>query len=186
MKLKLVSFNRLIKAAILPEKEKVVPKIQPDEEARWLKTRRVKGMCWPYRSAKELGWTIHSPIDVDIQPLTEIQTTLENPEEFSRLKQLSNMDEWVQKDDVLLGVKPSTWYKIHEYGYDGRFRSMFIPNGEGTLEWRQGWSVDIADDYMLLIWPLETKEANFIVHPRTADGSIGEVGPTASWIAPSV
>jgi len=75
------------------------------------------------------------------------------------------MDEWVQKDDILLGVKPSSWYKIHEYEHEGRYRSMFIPNGEGTLEWRLGWSVEIPEEHFLLIQPIEMQAAHFIVHP---------------------
>ncbi len=159
-----ITFRRLIQTAILPEKEKLAKPELLDREARWIKNRRVKGVCWPYRSAKELGWTLYSPVDVAIHPLSEIQTTMDKPEEFARLKQLTDMDEWVQKDDILLGVKPSSWYKIHEYEYEGRYRSMFIPNGEGTLEWRLGWSVDIPDDHLLLIQPIEMKDARFIVH----------------------
>ncbi|CAM4467838.1 hypothetical protein FHS16_003226 [Paenibacillus endophyticus] len=136
----MVTFQRQIQAAILPSKDKMVLPPKYDAEARWVKNRRIKGACWPYRSAKELGWTIHSPIDVEIHPLQEIQIIFDKPEEFARLKQLTDMDEWVQKDDILLGVKPSAWYKVHEYAYEDRFRSMFIPNGEGTLEWRQAQS----------------------------------------------
>lgn len=166
-----ITFRRLIQTAILPEKEKLAKPELLDREARWIKNRRVKGVCWPYRSAKELGWTLYSPVDVAIHPLSEIQTTMDKPEEFARLKQLADMDEWVQKDDILLGVKPSSWYKIHEYEYEGRYRSMFIPNGEGTLEWRLGWSVDIPDDHLLLIQPIEMKDARFIVHPGLLMGT---------------
>lgn len=166
-----ITFRRLIQTAILPEKEKLAKPELLDQEARWIKNRRVKGVCWPYRSAKELGWTLYSPVDVAIHPLSEIQTTMDKPEEFARLKQLTDMDEWVQKDDILLGVKPSSWYKIHEYEYEGRYRSMFIPNGEGTLEWRLGWSVDIPDDHLLLIQPIEMKDARFIVHPGLLMGT---------------
>jgi len=170
-KLTTITFRRLIQTAILPEKEKLAKPELLDREARWIKNRRVKGVCWPYRSAKELGWTLYSPVDVAIHPLSEIQTTMDKPEEFARLKQLTDMDEWVQKDDILLGVKPSSWYKIHEYEYEGRYRSMFIPNGEGTLEWRLGWSVDIPDDHLLLIQPIEMKDARFIVHPGLLMGT---------------
>lgn len=166
-----ITFRRLIQTAILPEKEKLAKPELLDREARWIKNRRVKGVCWPYRSAKELGWTLYSPVDVAIHPLSEIQTTMDKPEEFARLKQLTDMDEWVQKDDILLGVKPSSWYKIHEYEYEGRYRSMFIPNGEGTLEWRLGWSVAIPDDHLLLIQPIEMKDARFIVHPGLLMGT---------------
>lgn len=160
-----ITFRRLIQAAILPEKEKFIVPQPTDQEARWIKNHRVKGACWPYRSAKELGFTIYSPINVSIHPLTEIQTKVDKPEEFARLKQLTDMDEWVQKDDILLGVKPSSWYKVHEYEHEGRYRSMFIPNGEGTLEWRLGWTVEVPEEHFLLIQPIEMQTAHFIVHP---------------------
>jgi hypothetical protein len=160
-----VRFKKVVDLAILPIKEKAeVPQFH-DDSARWVKSRRVKGACWPYRMAQEIGWTIVSPIDIDIHPVKEIQTSAANPTEFARLKQLMPMEDWTQKDDILIGITPASWYKIHEYSHKGLYYPMFLPNGEGTFEWRQGWSVEVPDQHVILFQPLETQDGRFITYP---------------------
>lgn len=165
-----VKFKKLLDLAILPIKEKVEEAQFHDESSRWIKFRRVKGSCWPYRMAKEIGWTVVSPIDIEIQPVKEIQTILDQPEEFARLKQLMNMEDWTQKKDTLIGITPAGWYKVHEYKYKGLFYPMFLPNGEGTFEWRQGWSVEVPDNHLLLFQPVENQDGRFITYPGLLAG----------------
>ncbi|KEK21679.1 hypothetical protein [Bacillus gaemokensis] len=66
-----VKFIKLNDWSLLPFKEKVSNEQFHDKEFRWIKNRRVKGACWPYKMAKEIGWTIVSSIDVEIHPVTE-------------------------------------------------------------------------------------------------------------------
>lgn len=119
---------------------------------------------------KEIGWTILSPVDVEIKPIQEIQTSADRPEEFARLKQLVSMEDWAYKKDTIIGVTPAGWYKIHEYRYRGMYYPMFLPNGEGTFEWRQGWSVEIPDDHLLIYQPLESHDNRFITYPGVLMG----------------
>ncbi|WP_127586484.1 hypothetical protein [Paenibacillus koleovorans] len=165
-----VKFKQLLDIAILPIQEKVEEPQLHDTGSRWIHTRRVKGVCWPYRIAKEVGWTIVSPIDIAIQPVQEIQTSADNPAEFARLKQLMPMEDWVQKKDVLIGISPAAWYKVHEYSWNGLFYPMFLPNGEGTFEWRQGWSVEVPDSHVVLFQPVETQDGRFIAYPGLLAG----------------
>jgi len=165
-----IKFTQLVDFAILPAQEKIVDTRWPDESSRWIKTKRVKGVCWPYRMAKELGWTIHCPVDIDIQPVKEIQISSQNLTEFARLKHLFPMEDWAHKNDVIIGVSPAGWYKIHEYEYRGLYYPMLLPNGEGTFEWRQGWSVEIPKNYFILIQPIETQDGRFIIHPGMLHG----------------
>ncbi|MGE7185621.1 hypothetical protein ACQKKK_17080 [Peribacillus sp. NPDC006672] len=165
-----IKFNQLLDFAILPAKEKMVDPRWPDDSSRWIKTKRVKGVCWPYRMAKELGWTIHCPIDIDIQPVKEIQTSTKNLTEFARLKHMVPMEDWVQKQEVMIGLSPAGWYKIHEYEYDGLYYPMLLPNGEGTFEWRQGWSIEIPVNHFILIQPIEMQDGRFIVYPGMLHG----------------
>ncbi|OAB25505.1 hypothetical protein PMSD_27515 [Paenibacillus macquariensis subsp. defensor] len=119
---------------------------------------------------KELGWTVVSPIDIEIHPVKEIQTILDKPEDFARLKQMMPMEDWAYKKDTLIGVTPAGWYKVHEYKYKGLFYPMFLPNGEGTFEWRQGWSVEVPDNHLLLFQPIETQDGRFITYPGMLAG----------------
>lgn len=165
-----VKFRKILDTAILPIKETVEEPKFYDDSSRWIKNRRVKGSCWPYRMAQEIGWTIVSPIDVDIQPVKEIQTRADNPVEFARLKQLIPMEDWTQKKDTMIGVSPAGWYKIHEYRYNGLYYPMFLPNGEGTFEWRQGWSVEVPEHHIVLFQPIETQNGRFITYPGLLAG----------------
>ncbi|MGG4493014.1 hypothetical protein [Brevibacillus reuszeri] len=165
-----IKFNQLLDFAILPAHEEIADTRWPDNSSRWIKTRRVKGICWPYRKAKELGWTIHCPVDIDIQPVKEIQTSIENLTELARLKHMVPMEDWVHKEDVIIGVTPAAWYKIHEYKYRGLYYPMLLPNGEGTFEWRQGWSVEVPKNHFILIQPIETQDGRFIIYPGMLHG----------------
>lgn len=160
-----ITFTSLVDLAILPIKEKVEEPAIIDGSSRWIKSRRMKGHCWPYRMGKEIGWTIVSPVDVDIEPVKEIQTSADDPEQFARLKQMIQMEDWAHKKDTIIGITPAGWYKIHQYKYNGLYYPMFLPNGEGTFEWRQGWRVDIPKDHILLYQPVETQDGRFITYP---------------------
>ncbi|MFC5701443.1 hypothetical protein ACFPVX_09105 [Cohnella faecalis] len=160
-----VTFVKMTPWAIPPVKEKLVVHPVPDEDFRWIKQRRVKGACWPYRAAKELGWTIRSPIDVDIEPVSEMQITTEKPEEIAQIQHLSGISYWQQRENIYLGVKPSGWFQLHQFKVRNNWYQMFIPNGEGTFEWRLGWSIKIPNEHVLLFQPLEDTDSSFVVHP---------------------
>ncbi|MCR6850045.1 MULTISPECIES: hypothetical protein [Bacillus] len=159
-----VKFIKLTDWALLPMKEIVSNEQFDDAAFRWNKKRRVKGACWPYKMAKEIGWTVFSSIDVEIHPVTEMQVQCKNQYELEELHSLTDIDFWVKRDQGYIGVKPDGWFRVHQAKVDGVWQCMFIPNGEGSFEWKLGWGIEIPDDYMLLFQPLENQEA-FIVHP---------------------
>ena len=167
----IVKFTPLIDVALLPRKAKVEEPEFTDDSSRWIANRRVKGACWPYRMAKEIGWTIRSPVDVEIHPVREIQVRADRPEEFARLKQYMPMEDWTQKREILIGISPASWYKVHEYRYRGLYYPMFLPNGEGTFEWRQGWRVEVPSDHVALIYPAEEQDGRFVAHPGLLYGA---------------
>ncbi|MBW7473972.1 hypothetical protein K0T92_04400 [Paenibacillus oenotherae] len=160
-----VIFSKKAAWAIPPVKEHVTVQPSHDEDFRWIKQRRVKGACWPYRAAREIGWTILSPIDVEIYPATEIQIGAEHAEEIPHIQHLTGIHYWQRREDIYLGVKPSGWFQLHQFKVDNNWHQMFIPNGEGTFEWRMGWSVQIPNDHVLLFQPLEHTDNSYIIHP---------------------
>lgn len=160
-----VSFFKITSWAIPPVKEHITIPPHHDDDFRWIKHRRVKGACWPYRAAQEIGWTILSPIDVEIQPVSEIQIKSELPEEIAQIQHFTGIQYWQKREDIYLGVQPSGWFQLHQFRVQNNWHQMFIPNGERTFEWRMGWSIKIPDDYVLLFQPIEHSDSSFIVHP---------------------
>ncbi|HDX9688630.1 TPA: hypothetical protein ROY10_004222 [Bacillus thuringiensis] len=159
-----VTFYPLTEWAILPEKEKVNLSSENFSEIRWFHKKRKKGACWPYKFAKELGWIICSPIDVIIEPVEEVQVSVESTTDLEEIQHLRGIDFWVKRDDIYIGLKPDGWFRIHQSIIDGVWHSMFVPNGEGSFEWKLGWNVEIPKDFVLLFQPLEGI-SEFITHP---------------------
>lgn len=160
-----VIFSKKTAWAIPPVKEQITVQPAYDDDFRWIKQRRVKGACWPYRAAREIGWTILSPIDVEIHPVSEIQIGAEHAAEIAQIQHLTGIHYWQRREDIYLGVKPSGWFQLHQFKIGSNWQQMFIPNGEGTFEWRMGWSVTIPEDWVLLFQPLDNADSSFIVHP---------------------
>lgn len=69
----------------------------------------------------------------------------------------------MKRDDIYIGLKPDGWFRVHQAKVDGIWHSMFVPNGEGSFEWKMGWNVEIPEDFVLLLQPL-AGEDHFIVH----------------------
>lgn len=159
-----VKFIKLTDWTLLPIKERVTNEWIDDKDIRWIKNRRVKGACWPYKMAKEIGWTVFSPIDVEIQPVTEMQVECKDQSELEELRSLTGIDFWVKREQVYIGVKPDGWFRVHQAKVNDVWQCMFIPNGEGSFEWKLGWGIEIPDEYVLLFQPLEN-QMDFILHP---------------------
>lgn len=158
-----VTFLKLQDWSIPPEKE-IITKEEPSaNNIRWMHNSRVKGSCWPYKIAKEIGWVIKSPIDVEIEPVSELQVRC-NSNELEEIQQYSGIDFWVKREEAYIGVKPDGWFRIHQAKVDDVWQPMFIPNGERSFEWKLGWGIEIPEDFVLLFQPLEYV-SDFIVHP---------------------
>ncbi|ARU60298.1 hypothetical protein CBW65_03885 [Tumebacillus avium] len=159
----LVRFLKLHDWAMPPKKEKVQGVESQMNARRWLVQERVKGACYPYRMGKEIGWTIYSPINIEIFPVEEVQIK-GSSEDVHEVGRMLGIDFWMARDNMFLGIKPAGWFQVQQALVDGMWQGLFLPNGERTFEWRMGWGIEIPDDYVLLIQPLEGEE-NFVVHP---------------------
>lgn len=76
-----IIFYTLTDWSIPPTKEEIKIEETNDAQIRWFTKKRVKGACWPYKLAHELGWVIRSPIDVTIEPVEEVQVSVDDPQE---------------------------------------------------------------------------------------------------------
>lgn len=119
---------------------------------RYLRNSRRKENCWPWRLYDQMGWDICSPVDVTVEPLldVEISASLEQDEILS-IAGNANLKELWRRGDSYIAFPSSNWLRLYDFDRDGRWVPMFTPNGQGTVEWNLGWSVEIPDDMAILI-----------------------------------
>lgn len=158
-----VKFFKFHDWALPPVKEIINLPATDASSIRWFSKERVKGACYPYKLGKQIGWTILSPIDIEIHPVDEVQIR-GTQDDVLEVGNITGIDFWVQRDGTFIGIKPAGWFQIMQAKVNGIWQGLFIPNGEKTFEWRLGWGVVIPEDYMMLIQPIEGQE-NFIIHP---------------------
>lgn len=150
-----VRFLKLNDWCVVPEKNRVDKPYQDNDESglRWVKKERVKGLCRPYILGNTFGWSIKSPIDINIEPVKDVQVAC-SAEELEEIGNITSIDFWVKRGSVYIGVSPDGWFRFYQSKINNRWQNLIIPNGEGTFEWRLGWGMEIPDDYVIMIAPL--------------------------------
>jgi len=158
----IVKFIQKYKWAILPTKNKISIKDIKEktkiysEEFRWIRTSRSKELCWSWRLAQEIGWDIVSPIDVEMKPLDDIQITNDLTEIKSLNDFISNSHVWRRDKEAIVMPKQS-WVNLYQYKSKENWESIFIPNGDGSVEWHLGFNIRIPKLTYLLVLPFHRK-----------------------------
>ncbi len=121
------------------------------ESFRYLRHDRRRENCWPWRLFDQMGWDVLSPVDVSLEPLldVEISASLEE-EEILSIANSANLKEWWRRGESYIAFPSSGWLRLYDFEREGKWVPMFTPNGQGTVEWNLGWSVDVPDDMALL------------------------------------
>lgn len=157
-----ITFTKNYNWAILPKKKKYhISEYDHrdlyDSNFRWVRKTRQKELCMPWRIGNELGWYILSPIDILMSPVDDVEIHLDEKELEDTQKFLGFKNLW-KRDDSYISVS-NDWMKLYQYrGVNGNWEAMFIPNGEGSIEWRLGFSIKIPKGYSLLLCPIEGAE----------------------------
>ena len=69
---------------------------------------------------------------------------------------MMNYNEVWERGGGYVATKSNGWLRFTQFrGVDDNWESMFIPNGEGTVEWRLGWAARIPEHTFLLIIGLD-------------------------------
>lgn len=159
-----VKFIKLNDWTVLPFKP-VPEKIETNssQNMRYVSNQRVKGMCWPYVAAQNIGWIVKSPIDINIEPVEEYQIKC-TEEQLQEIGAMLEIDHWVKRGNIFLGLKPNGWFRLHQAFINGIWQNLLIPNGEKSFEWRLGWGVECPEDFILMILPIDSQE-KIKVHP---------------------
>ncbi|MGW4412421.1 hypothetical protein ACWEJ6_51095 [Nonomuraea sp. NPDC004702] len=70
-------------------------------------------------------------------------------------RMLERPDLW-RRDVGWLATPRTDWLRFHQFRNDeGGWEGMFVPNGEGSVEWRLGWSARIPPEMFLLVTGLD-------------------------------
>ncbi|MGW1027720.1 hypothetical protein ACWD4J_29155 [Streptomyces sp. NPDC002577] len=131
------------------------------ESFRFGRAERQPEHCAPWVMGQELGWRVHSPIDVSFTTLDQIELDgVTDPEAAGRAV---NRTELWQREKSHLAVEKTSWLHLYQFKTVRGWENMFLPNGVGTVEWRLGWAVDVPRGYFLLVLPLENPIAGLEV-----------------------
>jgi hypothetical protein len=160
-----IELSRQYPWAILPAKPRV-DRTAARETAdvyskhfRYLRQLRTANACPPWVLGQELGWIIASPVDVTMGRIEEVQFHAESREEAISVGRMLNRTEIWERETGWFATRSDGWLKLTQFrGPEDRWEAMFLPNGDGTVEWRLGWGARIPNDMFLLIMGLNESE----------------------------
>ncbi|MEU6722007.1 hypothetical protein ABZ897_62145 [Nonomuraea sp. NPDC046802] len=173
-----VRFDALYEWAIPPEKVKLPRSAEREtgelyqRNFRYQRHVRRAGACPPWVLGQELGWIVRCPIDVTLTPVDDVQFgTTDNDAsngdsngdpgtgeaDLAAVGRMLNRPEVWRRGQGWLATPRTDWLRFHQFkNQRGAWEGMFVPNGEGSVEWRLGWSASIPADMFLLITGLDT------------------------------
>lgn len=155
------TFNALYPWALPPLPSNPVPS---DREAsadlgegfRFTGHERTRHDCGPWRLGRRLGWTIASPIKATLEPIEDIPIDVEEADAQALGGVLGRDFQLWNRRVSSIAVRRNSWLHLYQFrGLDGGWQAMFLPNGEGTVEWRLGWTVDLPASHFMIVLPLD-------------------------------
>ncbi|MET8746204.1 hypothetical protein [Streptomyces sp. NPDC004728] len=155
-----VTFRPLQPWALLPDKPRIdraAARAERDtyqESFRYLRIPRLPTDCPPWVLGQELGWNIRSPLTLTMKPLDDIGFAVPDREDPHRTgRRLGGAGMW-QRGENWIAARDADWLHLGDHqGPDGGWEGMFVPNGQGTLEWRLGWAATIPAGTFLMVMP---------------------------------
>jgi hypothetical protein len=153
-----VFFNRKHEWALLPFKAEVndlnarESTQQYENSFRWFRRTRTAELCLPWKLAHQIGWLIPSPVDVTVSPVAQIEVARLSDEDLrDAATTLGTTEVWKRDESVLCSSK-TEWLRLYDFRVDDHWESMFVPNGEGTIEWRLGWDIAVPSKHCVYIF----------------------------------
>lgn len=119
---------------------------------RWISNGRSSERCGPFQLARSMGLKILSPVTVELSPLQEVQFRCK-AEALSDFLVANSIAECWERDGGFLGFREKTYMRMFDFKVGDHWESMFLPNGQETVEWRLGYDLILPEEYGLLICP---------------------------------
>jgi hypothetical protein len=124
---------------------------------RYVRAERRREFCAPWVLGQELGWRVASPVDITIGPLP--QTEIDPGDAPQDAVRAAGRSELWMRERTGLAVERPEWLHLYQFGQKGHWENMFLPNGQGSVEWRLGWNVEPPDGYAVLVMPSDALPA---------------------------
>lgn len=117
---------------------------------RWMSFKRTAGSCPPYQMGSQLGWFLLSPVDVTLRPFVDYCFNCSKDEIGEVVSELALAQVW-HRENCYVGVQENLGLRFFDYWDNDEIQAMFLPNGEGTLEWKLGIDISAPEGVSLLI-----------------------------------
>ena len=150
-------FSRIYEWAVLPVhrsfdvKSAIEKRRLYKNNFRWLRSERVAGFCKPFQTANRIGWSFISPIDIKLSKIEEVQFEGSNEEAQQIATQLGLNHVW-ERGGIKIGIKTETPLRLYDFKrQEDIWEAMFIINGEGSLEWKLGFDINIHPNQNIII-----------------------------------
>ncbi|MFI1576399.1 MULTISPECIES: hypothetical protein [unclassified Streptomyces] len=155
-----VAFRPLQSWALPPEKPRTdrgTARAERDtyrDSFRYLRIPRLPADCPPWVLGQELGWAVRSPVTLTMKPLDDIGIAVPEREDAHQAgRRLGGAGMW-QRGEEWIAARNADWLHLGDYrAANGSWEGMFLPNGQGTVEWRLGWAATIPARTFLMVMP---------------------------------
>lgn len=155
-----VAFRPLQSWALPPEKPRTdrgAARAERDtyrDSFRYLRIPRLPADCPPWVLGQELGWAVRSPVSLTMKPLDDIGIAVPEREDAHQAgRRLGGAGMW-QRGEEWIAARNADWLHLGDYrAANGSWEGMFLPNGQGTVEWRLGWAATIPARTFLMVMP---------------------------------
>ncbi|MFE9374745.1 hypothetical protein ACFYM2_33935 [Streptomyces sp. NPDC006711] len=155
-----VTFHPLHPWALLPEKPKAdragarAERDAYQDSFRYLRIPRLPADCPPWVLGQELGWSLRSPLTLTMRPLEDIGLAVPDAEDPQQAGRRLGGQRMFQRGKDWIATKDASWLHLGDYRTrSGSWEGMFIPNGQGTVEWRLGFAAQIPAGTFLMVMP---------------------------------
>ena len=140
---------------------------------RYLRMSRVSQLCKPWRAAAVLGWDISSPVDVTLAPIGDVEISPNIPaSELQELASATGLSQMWARHGSRIGVSDGKWMRLYDFKMESGWQSMFLPNGQGSIEWILGWTMELPVGMSLLIGPAGRNEAGALAEWGLLDAAM--------------
>jgi hypothetical protein len=157
----LVKFCLLHPWSLAPERGKVEIEAAKERERlyrenfHYLRAARQAEFCPSWVLGQRIGWRILSPVDVTLSPLEQTEVSADDMETSARA--VGKQEVWL-RDGTMLAMDRPPWLHQYQFREGDGWASMFVPNGQGTVEWRLGWVPEGYESHSIMVFPGEESQ----------------------------
>ncbi|TDU02350.1 hypothetical protein EDD99_0741 [Streptomyces sp. 846.5] len=183
-----MKFQRIHPWALTPTRKTVDTEAAKERERLYrdnfmhLRAARQPEFCAPWVLGQRIGWRILSPIDVTLTPLPQVEISADDTE--ASAASVGKQEVWLRSGTALAMDRPP-WLHLYQFREGDGWGNMFVPNGQGTVEWRLGWMPDDFQPLSVMVFPSEELPELGVAVGVLTSASLGRMQSTGFSIAVS-